>query len=61
MTHRKDSESLLWLAQVYRATGQFDKSRATANEGLALLPPTQPGSAKANMRKFLEIQAQPVR
>ena len=61
LTHRKDTESLLWLAQVYRATGQIDKSRATANEGLALLPPVQPGSANPIMRKLLEIQAQPAR
>jgi tetratricopeptide (TPR) repeat protein len=61
LTHRKDTESLLWLAQVYRGTGQIDKSRATANDGLALLPPTPPGSPKPNMRKLLEIQAQPAR
>jgi hypothetical protein len=57
LTHRKDIESLLWLAQVYRTTGQIDKSRAAASEGLALLPPVQPGSAKPSMRKLLEIQA----
>jgi len=61
LTHRKDTESLLWLAQVYRTTGQAGKSRAAANEGLALLPPVQPGRAKPNMRKLLEIQAQTAR
>ena len=38
-----------------------DTSRATANEGLALLPPTPPGGAKPNMRKLLEIQTQTAR
>jgi tetratricopeptide (TPR) repeat protein len=57
LTHRKDAESLLWLAQVYRAIGQIDKSRSTAKEGLALLPPVRAGDAKPNMRKLLEIQA----
>jgi tetratricopeptide (TPR) repeat protein len=61
LTHRKDTESLLWLAQVYRTTGQAGKSRAAANEGLASLPPVQPGRAKPNMRKLLEIQAQTAR
>jgi len=61
LTHRKDTASLLSLAQIYRATGQIDKSRATANEGLALLPALQPGSVKENMRRLLEIQAQRAR
>jgi tetratricopeptide (TPR) repeat protein len=59
LTHRKDVESLLWLAQVYRANGQFEKSRITASEGLALLPAPKPGGGKSNMRKLLEIQMQP--
>ena len=59
LTHGKDTASLLSLARIYRATGETDKSRATANEGLALLPALQPGSVKENMRKLLEIQAQP--
>jgi tetratricopeptide (TPR) repeat protein len=59
LTHRRDTTSLLSLARIYRATGQTDKSRATAKEGLALLPALQPGSVKENMRKLLEIQAQP--
>jgi tetratricopeptide (TPR) repeat protein len=58
LTHRKDTQSLLSLARVYRATGQIEKSRDAANEGLALLPAQQPGSVKENMRKLLEIQAQ---
>ncbi len=50
---------LLTLAQAYRAAGQTGKSRATAKEGLALLPALQPGSVKQRVRKLLEIQAQP--
>jgi len=49
---------LLTLAQAYRATGQIEKSRATAKEGLALLPAPQPGSVKPRVRKLLQIQAQ---
>jgi len=49
---------LLTLAQAYRAAGQIEKSRAVAREGLALLPPQQPGSVKPRIRKLLEILAQ---
>ena len=37
-----------------RASGQLEKSRATANEGLALLPALPPGSVKPNIRKLLD-------
>ena len=57
LTHRKTPSILLTLAQAYRAAGQLDKSRATANEGLALLPVQKPGSIKPRLRKLLEIQA----
>lgn len=57
LTHRKDTEAILGLAQVYRATGQIEKSRATAREGLALLPSPKPGSTKTIMRTLLEIQS----
>jgi tetratricopeptide (TPR) repeat protein len=58
LTHRKTPSILLTLAQAYRATGQIDKSRATAKEGLALLPALLPGAIKPRLRKQLEIQAQ---
>jgi eukaryotic-like serine/threonine-protein kinase len=57
LTHRKDAEAMLALAQVYRATGQVEKSRATAREGLALLPSPKPGSTKTIMRSLLETQS----
>jgi eukaryotic-like serine/threonine-protein kinase len=59
LSHRQSPAELLVLAQAYRATGQIEKSRAAAQEGLALLSPLEPGSVKPNIRKLLEIQARP--
>jgi serine/threonine protein kinase len=56
LTHRKLPSMLLTLAQAYRAAGQIDKSRSAAQEGLALLPASQPGSTKPRLRKLLENQ-----
>jgi hypothetical protein len=61
MSHTKTPTMLLTLAQAYRETGQIEKGRATAREGLALLPGPQPGSVKPRIRKLLEIQAQTAR
>jgi len=61
LSHRKRPIMLLTLAQAYRAAGQVERSRSAANEALALLSPMQPGSVKPNIRKLLEIQAQPGR
>jgi hypothetical protein len=58
LTHGKSPSMMLTLAQAYRASEQIEKSRATANEGLALLPAPQPGSVKPRIRKLLEIEAQ---
>ena len=58
MSHEKTPSRLLTLAQAYRASGQTEKSRALAHEGLALLPALPPGSGKPNIRKLLEIEAQ---
>jgi hypothetical protein len=60
LTHRKLPSMLLTLALAYRATSQVNKSRSAAQEGLAMLPAPQPGSAKPRLRKLLEIQTQPV-
>jgi hypothetical protein len=49
---------LLTLGQAYRATGQREKSRAAAKEGLALLPAVEAGGVKPRIRRLLEIQAQ---
>jgi hypothetical protein len=56
-SHGQRPSQLLTLAQAYRATGQIEKSRATARQGLALLPAIQPGSAKPRIRKLLEKEA----
>jgi tetratricopeptide (TPR) repeat protein len=58
LSRRKLPTKLLTLAQAYRAAGQFEKSRAAAKEGLALLPAPQPASVKPRMRRLLEIQAE---
>jgi hypothetical protein len=58
MSHGKMPFRLLTLAQAYRASGEIQKSRAAAKEGLALLPTLPPGSVKPNIRKLLEIEAQ---
>jgi hypothetical protein len=39
--------------------GQTEKSRATAEEGLKLLPPFQLGSVKPRIRKLLESRRRP--
>jgi 3-deoxy-D-arabino-heptulosonate 7-phosphate (DAHP) synthase len=61
LNHRRVPSMLLTLAQAYRASGQTEKSRATANEALALLPAPQPGGVKPRLRKLLEIQTQTAR
>jgi tetratricopeptide (TPR) repeat protein len=58
LSHRKTPAWLLLLAQAYRGSGQIEKSRAAALEGLALLPALPPGSVKPNIRKLLESQTQ---
>jgi tetratricopeptide (TPR) repeat protein len=58
MSHAKEPSKLLTLAQAYRASGQIEKSRGTAMEGLALLPTLPPGSPKPNIRKLLEKASQ---
>jgi len=58
MSHATTPSSLLTLAQAYRASGQIEKSRTAAREGMALLPALQPGSVKPNIRKLLENVAQ---
>jgi tetratricopeptide (TPR) repeat protein len=59
LTHRKIPSWMLELAQAYRATGQPDKARAAAKEGLALLPAASPGMAKSRVRRLLEMEERP--
>lgn len=56
LTHRKIPLWLAELAQAYHATGQPEKARAAAKEGLALLPPQRPGDPKCRVRRLLEIE-----
>ena len=57
LTHRKMPEWLLLLAEAYRSTGQIEREREAATEGLSLLPAWQPGTPKARIRKLLELDA----
>jgi tetratricopeptide (TPR) repeat protein len=56
LSHRKKPSILLTLAKAYRATGQPEKSRDAAQEGLALLAQQSPGAPGTAMRKQLEAQ-----
>ena len=58
MSRGKIPSRLLTLAKAYRASGQIEKGRSAAKQGLALLPDLQPGSVKPNIRKRLENEAQ---
>jgi tetratricopeptide (TPR) repeat protein/predicted Ser/Thr protein kinase len=57
LSHRQTPAWLLSLAQAYRADVQIERGRATAKEGLALLPVLQPGATKPRIRKLLEMEA----
>ena len=57
ISHRQKPSQLLTLAMAYHADGQIQKSRATANEGLGLLPALMPGGVKPDIRSQLEEQA----
>ncbi len=55
-THRQKPFYLLSLAQAYRAAGQLEKARATAREGLALLPRLKPVVPRTRLRILLEAE-----
>jgi len=57
-SHGQKPSQLLTLAEAYRASGQVEKGRAAAKQGLALLPAPPAGSAKPRIRKLLELEAQ---
>ncbi len=56
LSHRRKPSILLTLAKVYRATGQIEKSRNAAQEGLRLLPDQPLGAAAPAIRRQLEAQ-----
>ena len=57
LTHRQKPLFLLSLAQACHAAGQLERARATATEGLALLPPLRPGATRTRLRRLLEVEA----
>jgi tetratricopeptide (TPR) repeat protein len=57
LTHGKDAEWMLLLCRAYRASDRSAESKKAAEQGLALLPPTQPGDPKSRIRKLLEHEA----
>jgi tetratricopeptide (TPR) repeat protein/predicted Ser/Thr protein kinase len=56
LTRRKEPRVLLSVAQAYRFTGQIEKARAAAKEGLALLPPANTKTRTPRMRQQLELE-----
>jgi tetratricopeptide (TPR) repeat protein len=56
-TRRRKPAFILSLAQAYRSAGHAEKARATAREGLALLPAPKPGASKPRLRRLLEVEA----
>jgi tetratricopeptide (TPR) repeat protein len=58
LDHRRTPGYLALLAQAYRQGGQPVKAIAVANEGLALLPESQPGAPATRTRKILEVETQ---
>ena len=58
MSLEKTPYRLLTLSRAYRASGQVDKSRTAAQEGLTMLPPPSQ-SAKPLIRKRLEVLVRP--
>jgi len=54
LTRRRKPGFLLSLAEAYHAQGRTDLASATAREGLALLPPDQPGAVRSRLRRLLE-------
>ena len=55
MTHHREAEYLLLLAQAYRASGDQANATKAATEGLALLPGTRPGEPVSRLRKLLTL------
>jgi tetratricopeptide (TPR) repeat protein len=58
LTKRKQPDGLLSLARAYRSAGQMERARATAREGLALLPPVSAGAPMPRIRKLLELETE---
>jgi tetratricopeptide (TPR) repeat protein len=57
VSHGKTPQMMLTAARAYRAANQLDRSRAAAQQGLALLPAQEPGTPKPRLRRLLELEA----
>ena len=57
LTRHRKPDFLLSLAQAYHAAGLLEKARATAMEGLGLLPSLRPGAIKPRLHRLLEVEA----
>jgi hypothetical protein len=57
LTHHKSPDWLLSLSEAYQADGKQAEARATAEEGLALLPPAGSDGETSRLRKLLQMQA----
>ena len=57
MRHRRRSDYLLTLARAYRSAGQADKARASAKEGLSLLPAATAATVASRVQKLLQAEA----
>jgi tetratricopeptide (TPR) repeat protein len=57
VSHGKTPQIMLTAARAYRAVNEFDKSRAAAQQGLALLPAQEPSTPKSRLRRLLELEA----
>jgi hypothetical protein len=55
MTHHREAEYLLLLAQAYRANGDQANATKAATDGLALVPVTPPGEPVSRLRKLLTL------
>jgi hypothetical protein len=57
MSHHQKPGFLLTLARAYRAAGQPEKARATAQNGLALLPAATHATVPSRIRKQLQAES----
>jgi tetratricopeptide (TPR) repeat protein len=57
MSHYQKPGFLLTLARAYRAAGQPEKARATAQNGLALLPAATHATVPSRIRKQLQAES----
>ena len=57
LTHGREAEYLLLLAQAQHADQRLDAAEDTARQGLKLLPDLKPGFPVSHLRKMLDLEA----